>query len=43
MLDHTGLMAELGEQNLFANNREAVAALSTTSDHDNGENRRTGD
>ena len=43
VLDHTGLMAELGEDNLFVNNREAVAALSATGDQATGENHRSGD
>ncbi|WP_370201971.1 SulP family inorganic anion transporter [Alloalcanivorax venustensis] len=43
VLDHTGLMAELGEDNLFVNNREAVAALSATGGQGAGENHRSGD
>ena len=43
VLDHTGLMAELGEDNLFVNNREAVAALSASGDQQAVQNHRSGD
>mgnify|MGYP003701542141 FL=1 len=43
VLDHTGLMAKLGEHNLFVNNREAVASLSANGDQGPGENHRSGD